>query len=189
MSDIDNATEHIPAADGYESQLGEATIAPSLPNAKGKLRAVTVSTAQDSSSDESESVVYNDDSVYGLTPALPQFASGSDMDIPSLSSRLSPPSAMGSVIAFEAVPTENTAASDLVFESVAGPTPLNEVQPTKDANEPLSTRRAKRARAYVPVSEVALCAEEDCVDNADVQPMIACAGPGCGLVVSLLPIL
>lgn len=184
-SDI-SATEFAPA-DGYDLYHGETITEPNSSKAQGKRRAMPM--VLDSSSDESESSTgENGDLVHGLIAGSPRLSIGLDVEMPSPSTQFSSGSAMSSLIdlpsAIEAVPDTNTSACALISESVAQHDALNTTKSVDDSNEPLSTRRAKRTRVNLPVNDEALCAAEDCMDQADVRPMITCAGPGCGLMVS-----
>jgi hypothetical protein len=58
-----------------------------------------------------------------------------------------------------------------------------------DAGESSTSRRSKRARIerqIVAQLDDDACSEDYCVDPTDARPMVRCAGPGCGLMVSVL---
>ena len=56
----------------------------------------------------------------------------------------------------------------------------------QSANESSTSRRSKRVRIerHIGVQGNEACSEDGCEDPIDARPMVSCAGPGCGLMVS-----
>jgi hypothetical protein len=56
----------------------------------------------------------------------------------------------------------------------------------QEANESSTSRRSKRVHIerHISVEGNEACSEDGCEDPIDARPMVSCAGPGCGLMVS-----